>query len=393
MAGLAAAAFLPSTVLATAGPGTAGVAPAGRPAAAERVAQSARLRVLPQIVQQGTTRAPAAHARAAFVTTLKPNVKGRPVALQVAEGELWRTVDKGRTNGRGSAEFAAPAARDGTPLTYRVTAQRYQGLGKVRSQPKASPWLTDTWVDEFSGTSLGDAWGHRGTIYAPKSRRACSKGDPRATTVADGVARLSVLPDPDRTDRCTAYIRGRPTGRYAYRINGHIGTMGKFSFSYGFAAARVKMHSARGQHGGFWMLPQTSVPGETRPALTGAEVDVVEYFGNRHPEGGLASFTYSQDSTGGQVKTGGWIKRSRGFLKNRSDGWSKSFHVFSVEWTPQRYIFRIDGKETWRTKVGVSGQPEYLILSLLSSDYELSHSGDWALPQTMKVDWVRVWEA
>ena len=28
--------------------------------------------------------------------------------------------------------------------------------------------------------------------------------------------------------------------------------------------------------------------------------------------------------------------------------------MFSVEWTPKVYIFRIDGQETYRTKVGVS---------------------------------------
>ena len=37
---------------------------------------------------------------------------------------------------------------------------------------------------------------------------------------------------------------------------------------------------------------------------------------------------------------------------------------------------------------GVSGVPEFLILSLLSSDYELQHlDGDDKLPQHMDVDW------
>ena len=35
--------------------------------------------------------------------------------------------------------------------------------------------------------------------------------------------------------------------------------------------------------------------------------------------------------------------------------------------------------------------PEFLILSLLSSDYELPRF-DGELPETMEVDWVRVWE-
>ncbi len=45
--------------------------------------------------------------------------------------------------------------------------------------------------------------------------------------------------------------------------------------------------------------------------------------------------------------------------------------------------------------MGVSGQEQFPILSLLSSDYELAQlkGGDKKLPQTMNVDWVRLWQA
>jgi hypothetical protein len=67
--------------------------------------------------------------------------------------------------------------------------------------------------------------------------------------------------------------------------------------------------------------------------------------------------------------------------------------VFSVEWTPSAYIFRIDGQETGRITKGISRVPEYPILSLLSSDYELKKLGDEKnLPQTMQVDWIRTWQ-
>ena len=65
--------------------------------------------------------------------------------------------------------------------------------------------------------------------------------------------------------------------------------------------------------------------------------------------------------------------------------------MFSVEWTPEEYVFRIDDKVTQRLKGETSGRPEFLILSLLSSDYELPRfNGE--LPETMEVDWARVWE-
>ena len=67
--------------------------------------------------------------------------------------------------------------------------------------------------------------------------------------------------------------------------------------------------------------------------------------------------------------------------------------MFSVEWTPQEYIFRIGGHEVWRTSAGVSDVPEFLILSMLSSDFELPEVGSDPTPRTAEVDWVAFWQA
>ena len=66
--------------------------------------------------------------------------------------------------------------------------------------------------------------------------------------------------------------------------------------------------------------------------------------------------------------------------------------MFSVKWDPSKIVFYIDGKETWRTSAHVSKEQQYLILSLLASDYEALEMNDKKLPQHMYVDWVRVWE-
>jgi beta-glucanase (GH16 family) len=77
-------------------------------------------------------------------------------------------------------------------------------------------------------------------------------------------------------------------------------------------------------------------------------------------------------------------------LESYGSDWAEEFHVFSVEWTPEKYVFRIDGQVTHRLEGNTSGKPEFLILSLLSSDYELPNfNGE--LPERMEVDWARVW--
>ena len=133
----------------------------------------------------------------------------------------------------------------------------------------------------------------------------------------------------------------------------------------------------------------------------GSEIDIIEWFGKDVPNGGLTSFIYAPSYQGKKIPLGGsagggWIKKPEQYLENQNDDWYKRYHVFSVEWNPSGYIFRIDGQETGRINKGVSGVPEYPILSILSSDYELSKlpgkDEKKNLPQTMQVDWIHTWQ-
>jgi beta-glucanase (GH16 family) len=351
--------------------------------------QRVRLQALPQVVQYGAGVASPDAARAAIVATMTPVRVGRPVQLQVQDGETWFGVTTARQDGRGRVQLAAAAkSPGGEPLTYRVRARRWGGLAAVASLPVSTErWQQATWTDEFSGTQLRDAWSHRGRDYVHSNRRSCSKGDPRAVRVAGGALRLSVIRDPDATTSCRIRGRDAAPGRYAYRLNGHVGTEGSFGFRYGFAAARVKFHRLRGQHGAFWLQPT----GGMYPGALGSEIDVVEYFGDRHPQGGLASFTHRYDGRR-RVSTGGWVPDSASYLHSRRDGWSRNYHVFSVEWTPTTLVFRIDGKETVRMRGKVSSVRQFPILSLIAADYEIPKITARRLPQHMYVDWVRVWE-
>jgi hypothetical protein len=379
----------PASLLVLAEPGSAtDTVDAPPPSASVRVTskQRVRLEALPQIVQHGGRVASPDRAKAAISATVRPVRVGRRVQLQVQRGTTWEAVATTRQDRRGRAQFAAVASEGGHPMTYRVRARATRGLRPLTSSTVSTArWLHPTWTDEFTGTTLDPVWNHRGRDYEGPSRRSCSKSDPSAVRVAGGAVRLSVVKDPSATTRCR--IRGRDAvrGRYAYRLNGHIGTEGAFSFRYGVAAARVKFHRLRGQHGAFWMQP---VGGRY---AGGSEIDVVEYFGDNHPQGGLATFVhrYGEKRT---VTSGGWIPNPASFKKNRRDGWSKYYHVFSVEWSPRTLVFRIDGKETARMGAGISNLRQFPILSLIAADYEIPKIRERRLPQHMYVDWVRVWE-
>ena len=392
LTGSALALILPASLLLNTETGSATDSDSAAPAAStsvttKKAGQRISLEALPQIVQPGKRAASANSAKGAVTATIKPVKVGRPVVLEQLRGSSWKKVGKAKQTKSGRAYFKAQVSKGGQPLTYRATAQKFKGLKAVKSKSvDTARWVTPTFTDEFSGSTLNPVWGMRGQEYEPTSKRVCSKGDPSAVDLRGGALRLSVIKDRSRSDKCKAVSR-KETKRIAYRLNGHVGTDDSFSFRYGVASARIKMQKLQGQHASFWMQPV----GDNHPGSDGHEIDIIEYFGDKHPRGGLTSFIHWYK---GQrlIKTGSWIKDSTSFLQNRRDGWSKNYHVFSVQWTPNVIIFYIDGKETWRTSARVSKTQQYLILSLLASDYEALEMPDKKLPQHMYVDWVRVWE-
>jgi beta-glucanase (GH16 family) len=389
LAGSAVALLLPASLLLTVETGSA-TDSAARPASTsvtKKASQKISLEVLPQIVQQGKRTASANSAKGAVTATIKPVKVGRKVVLERLVGTSWKKVGTAKQEKSGRANFSAAVSSGGAALTYRVTAQKFKGLKKVSStSADTTQWLTPTFTDEFSGSTLSPVWSMRGQEYEPQSKRKCSKGDPKAVKVGSGALRLSVIKDKSAKGKCTATSRKKKE-KISYRLNGHVGTEGGFDFRYGVAAARIKMQKAQGQHASFWSQPN----GGNGPGSDGHEIDIIEYFGDKHPQGGLTSFIHWYKGKR-LIKTGSWIKDSKSFLTNKKDGWSKNYHVFSVQWTPKTIIFRIDGKETWRTSARVSKARQYLILSLLASDYEALEMSDKKLPQHMYVDWVRVWE-
>jgi len=278
--------------------------------------------------------------------------------------------------------------------SYRVVAQPYRGLPHKQSTPvESDAWGDAYFVDEFSGAGLGPAWEHRIQFYNPWGGRACSKGSPAAVRVADGVVQLSSMPDPTVTESCAATDQdGNALGEYPYRLNGHVSTQHQVDFLYGVAAARMKFQRDPGAHAAFWLQPRGLL--ETGPTPWGAEIDIVEWYGSDAGRSRMSSTVHAPLPSGEKVSFGGAVSKPDRFLLTRSDSWWLRYHVFSVEWTPTEYVFRISGHEVWRTDQGVSHDPEFLILSMLSSDFELPKLGARAgLAQTATVDWVKVWQA
>ena len=277
---------------------SAGVAAIGQ--TSEAAPQQATITVLPGIVQPGKKVANADKALSAVIATFSPAKKGRTVELQKKVGSKWVKVATGIQDRHGKVEFAAPSGSAANPITYRAVAAKSSSLRTVASRAVAtSQWGPATFTDQFAGTALSSNWVHRGQFYQPDSMRNCSKGSPAAVGVASGTLRLSVIRDPFMAPgSCTAYKKdGTLIGNFDYRLNGHISTEGHQFLKYGVVAARIKFQARQGQHASLWMQPQnpTYLPNAFEG---GAEIDIIEYFGDGVPNGGLTSFIYNPTPSG-----------------------------------------------------------------------------------------------
>ena len=342
-----------------------------------RTSDDVQARVLPQLAANSKDVEAADDASWVVDATVANVEEGTKVTLLARTDDgAWESVSDAETDAKGRVSLTSDVEGD----LAVVAGEGDDAIGaEVSTDDAPEPSFTDEF-DEDSVDGPDAKWHTR--AQGRTGVRTCSQADPSAAEVADGVLVLSVLEDPEGGE---CQLPGRRK-KFPYRLNGHVGTEGVYGFTYGYAAARIRTQSARGQHSAFWMQ---AVGGQSEggPKTGGAEIDVMEYFGDDHPEGGLTSFTYFLDEKGEKQTKGGWLPD----VERLGDDWSEEYHVFSVEWTPDEYVFRIDDEVTQRIEGETSGREEFLILSLLSSDYELPRfNGE--LPEHMEVDWARVWE-
>lgn len=360
----------------------------GSPAAADRHRRDVRVTVdvLPPIAQPG--RRPADPVRgAALVAQFAPASPGRDVVFERSvRGNGWSVVGRGVQDGRGTATLAVRGGR------YRVSTEA--GGRTWSSRPvRARRWRPD-FEETFSGSRLdttvwNDQEREHEAILAP---RTCALVDPAARSVGDGVLRLGVALDPARAGQPCDYEWKGSAGRSPYLLTSQVATEHTYHVQYGIVAARIRPQRTDGMHSAFWMLPRDSRFVTDDPSQ-GAEIDVMEFWGDtgRGTET-IGSFVTWHGPGWSSLSLGGKFPGARRALGTEREWWQE-FHVFSVEWSPEGYVFRVDGREYYRETRAVSHVPGYLVLSMLAADYELDDLRPADLDDVAEVDWVQVYDA
>lgn len=342
--------------------------------------QTSSVAALPPIAQAGPTAA-APPTGAVVSARFTPPRPGREVRLLELVGGSWQTVQTQPQDRSGHAVFSTAAGR-----TYRAATSRTSEAEEVETSPVTTRAWAPEFSDTFDGTGLdGSKWEVQ---HRPRNTglRSCAVTDGSSYSVGGGVLKLGVSADPAHAGKTCAYTDAQGVEhQLPFMRNTQIATLGRYAYTYGFAAARIKVQSAIGMHSSFWSQPTTeTVPG--RPA-SGIEVDVMEYFGDYPREDGIAAFQHVLQANKEVVKAGRMFPETA--LMKADAPFSSSYHVFSLEWTENSYVFRMDGREFHRTTQDISQVNQYLLLSNLTSSYELVNLRNPA--DVAAVDWVQVW--
>lgn len=227
---------------------------------------------------------------------------------------------------------------------------------QLPTPPTGKVWEL-VWHDEFDGTELDDTkW------EVPDNRRRDGWWSPKAVQL-DGKGHLLI-----RT-----FEEG---GKY---YDACVRTRGKFEHAFGYYVARMRLQRQPGHWCAFWLYAP-AVGRIGNEGRDGTEIDIMEkpWLDDR------VQHALHWDGYGSHHRSEGHVARVAGVMEG--------FHTFSLYWSPDEYVFYVDGKETWRTRAGgVCQVPLYIKLS--------DEIGKWAgdiktakLPDDVAVDYVRVYD-
>ena len=236
-----------------------------------------------------------------------------------------------------------------------------------------------SWSDEFSGTSLNDAYwtpqigngieyGNRGWGNNEKEYYKAEN-----VSVSNGTMKIKA-----QTEKTTA--NGTT---YNWTSAGITGT-GKVNIGLGYVEAKIKIPSSQGIWPAFWML---GTNGKKWPAC--GEIDIMEYIDC------WSSKEYQINVHVTDKKNGNRIKKMNPQLVKAD---VSKFHIYTLEWYKDKLVFLLDGNLCYQfdKKEGEAwpfDKPYSLILNVAYGGWGGSCGmDDSAFPCEMKVDWIRYYK-
>ncbi|MBO7439963.1 MAG: family 16 glycosylhydrolase [Bacteroidales bacterium] len=263
-----------------------------------------------------------------------------------------------------------------TSLQYSIT-QDYDRASFDNNEITAPDGYKMVWHDEFDDNVLSNDWTYEvqnsGWVNNELQNYRKSEIDGKKTVeTIDGILNINCF-------------KGSDDKVYSGRIKAKESQ----GWQYGYIEARIKLPKGKGTWPAFWMMP-CKVDWEKEGWPKCGEIDIMEEVGAN------PNYVSSSLHAEGHVHTLGNQITHEMLCKGAED----DFHVYSIEWSKEEIKTYVDGKlqlsysSDGTVKNYPYDKPYYIILNL-------AWGGDWggykgidesALPTTMQVDYVRVFQ-
>jgi beta-glucanase (GH16 family) len=288
----------------------------------------------------------------------------------------WKYLDKTIPNQMVHTAYFPYAGDYNIQLIITINNQDFSSTKSIniaQDDPNYDPNLI--WAEEFNYTGLpdpnwwnmetgGGGWGNNELQYYTNSENNAF--------VDNGVLTIAA--------------REEAAGGRDY-TSARITTQNKFDFKYGRIEARIKLPYGQGIWPAFWMLGanfnQVGWP-------QCGEIDIMEMVGGNNSDNTTHSTIHWWDNAGFHAQYGQSYTLPNGILAD-------NFYVFSVRWNAQTIRGYIDDIEYFVADITPADLSEFknnffLILNV-------AVGGNWpgppdettVFPQTMQVDWIRVY--
>lgn len=270
---------------------------------------------------------------------------------------------------------------------------------KARLNSSEVPGWELVWSDEFDYEGLPDPskWGYEEGLIRNEEPQYYTRGRLENTRVEDGMLVIegrkekiqNARYNPDSTD----WQRNRESAEYT---SGSINTLNKACWKYGRMESRAKVPAGSGAWPAFWMMGINRIPPTAEPEAGKVpwpfcgEIDIMEFIG-KEPNTTHVAAHFPNPETG--------KPRARGKHMKVGAPPSDAFHIYAVEWSPDRIDYFYDDHLFYSVSVDVAGEgadnpfrkPHYILLNLALGQWG-GEIDETLLPQQFRVDYVRVYK-
>ena len=231
------------------------------------------------------------------------------------------------------------------------------------AESKDKPGWKLTFQDEFDGNALNIQKWNPNDPWGRERNNELQAYVTNAFEVKDGILLI-------RAEKREAFYDGK---RRAF-TSGMMATYRKFSQEYGRFEIRCRVPKGKGLWPAFWLLPE--------PLAWPPEIDVLEILGHE-PNKVYMTHHFRDEQKAHKSDGGEWA----------GPDFSKEFHEFAVEWSPEKIVWFVDGVERFRSTKSIPHGKMYMLVNLaVGGDWPKAPDENTKFPCAMEVDYVRVYQ-